>query len=109
MYPARAVTLAQRFDRAISLAAVLLIIMTVATAVYWVKKRPAANARGSVVVGKRVVIDETGGAARVEYILTVNAASGAREELIVPAEIYQRAEVGARVERRDGNWIVTPR
>jgi hypothetical protein len=101
------VTLAQRFDRAISAAAVLLVLMTVATTVYWVKKRPDANTRGSLVVGKHVVINETGRNAHVDYILTLD--NGARSEVLVPAEIYQRAAVGARVERRGGGWIVTPR
>jgi hypothetical protein len=100
------VTLAQRFDRAITLTAILFTVMAIATAAYWVKKRPSADARGSVVVGKRVVIDETGGAARVEYILTIESAPGRRSEAVVPAEIYQRAAVGARVERRDGTWAV---
>ncbi|HEV7919985.1 MAG TPA: hypothetical protein VGR02_04250 [Thermoanaerobaculia bacterium] len=102
-------TLAQRFDRAITLAAVLLVIMTVATTVYWVKKRPDPHARGSLVVGKRVVIDETGGTARVEYILTVETASRARSEVVVPPDVYQRADLGTRVERRNGTWMVTPR
>ena len=82
--------------------------MTAVTAFYWVKKRSDAQAPGSVVVGKRVVIDETGGVAHVQYILTVER--GGRAEVVVPAETYERAGVGARVERRrDGVWIVTPR
>ncbi|HKO57680.1 MAG TPA: hypothetical protein VJ276_17570 [Thermoanaerobaculia bacterium] len=109
MLPSRAVTLAQRFDRAITLAAVFLLIMTMAVVLYWVKKRPDAHARANVVVGKRVVIDETGGAAHVEYILTVEAAPGRRSEAVVPADVYQRAALGSRVERRQGTWIVMPR
>jgi len=98
------VSLAQRFDRAISLAAVLLVLMTIGTAIHWMNKRPAGHERGgTVVTGKRVVIDETGGAARVDYILVVESG-----EVQVPADVYQRAAVGSRVERKGDGWVVTP-
>jgi hypothetical protein len=97
-------TFAQRVDRVVTAFAVVLLVMGASTAIYWVKKRP--QTAGNVVVGKRVVIDETQGAAHVEYLLTVTTPHGKREEIAVRAEVYQRAAIGARIERRGAEWVV---
>ena len=99
-------TLAQRVDRVVTALAVLFVIAAVSTGIAWYHRRPQTT--GSVVAGKRVVIDETQGNARVDYLLTITTAGGKREEIAVPAEVYQRADVGAHIARRDGKYVVTP-
>src|SRR5436309_325931 len=100
------VSIAQRVDRIITLLALLFLVMGVSTGIYWLKRRPQTT--GNVVAGKRVVIDETQGAARVEYLLTITTPAGKREEIAVPAEVYQRAAIGAHLARRGGEYVVTP-
>lgn len=99
-------TLAQRVDRFITALAILFVVAATSTGIYWLKRRPQSG--GSVVAGKRVVIDETQGSAHVEYLLTITTSDGKREEVTVPAEVYQRAAVGARVVRREGRVVVVP-
>ena len=99
-------SLAQRVDRIVTMLAVLFLVAGTSTGIYWMKRRP--QNKGSVVAGKRVVIDETQGAAHVDYLLTITTPAGKREEVAVPAEIYQRAPIGAHIERRNGLYVVTP-
>ena len=99
-------TLAQRVDRFITALAILFVVAATSTGIIWFKRRPQTG--GTVVAGKRGVIDETQGPAHVDYLLTITTSGGKRQEIAVPAEVYQRAAIGARIARRDGKYVVTP-